>query len=206
MNTAEEILSQITGENGIYLTKGMVRSSDALEAMELYASQFYNIPVTDIVEGIKAKASVLAIKRYGDNPHLYAAQRDGFIDGYNQAMEEHRDTNDANKVWLQCIVCGDSFKGEEPKMCCDGSNCGCLGQPIDPIVCSENCFNNLPFRNNLKDEDVQANNKRIHSSLETVLAVIKGRMGRIPDEPNLSERGAYDAYLNCLNWLSDITN
>src|SRR3990172_11777879 len=35
---AEEVLSKHTGETGIYLTKGMVRGSDALEAMEEYAN------------------------------------------------------------------------------------------------------------------------------------------------------------------------
>ena len=33
---AEKILSKHTGKEGIYLTKGMVRGSDALEAMEEY--------------------------------------------------------------------------------------------------------------------------------------------------------------------------
>jgi len=34
--TSEEILSKHTGKEGIYLTKGMIRGSDALEAMEEY--------------------------------------------------------------------------------------------------------------------------------------------------------------------------
>lgn len=38
-NTAEAILSRITGESGIYLTHGMVRGSEALEAMEIYKNQ-----------------------------------------------------------------------------------------------------------------------------------------------------------------------
>jgi len=37
--SAEEILSEITGETGIYLTHGMIRGRDALAAMELYANQ-----------------------------------------------------------------------------------------------------------------------------------------------------------------------
>ena len=37
--TAEEILSKHTGEEGIYLTKGMIRGDDALEAMQEYTSQ-----------------------------------------------------------------------------------------------------------------------------------------------------------------------
>jgi predicted DNA-binding protein len=40
LKSADETLSKHTGEEGIYLTRGMVRGSDALEAMEEYASQF----------------------------------------------------------------------------------------------------------------------------------------------------------------------
>ena len=39
MKLAEKILSDHTGEEGIYLTKGMIRGSDALDAMEEYAKQ-----------------------------------------------------------------------------------------------------------------------------------------------------------------------
>lgn len=53
-------------------------------------------------------------------------------------------------VTLNCMVCGKEFIGEEPKMCCSGRECGCMGLPIDPIVCSEECYDNLPFRNNNK--------------------------------------------------------
>jgi len=35
--TKEEILSEVTGQEGIYLTKGLIQGSDALEAMETYA-------------------------------------------------------------------------------------------------------------------------------------------------------------------------
>jgi hypothetical protein len=50
-------------------------------------------------------------------------------------------------VTCRCMVCGEEFKGEEPKMCCSGRDCGCMGMPIDPICCSEECYNKLPFRN-----------------------------------------------------------
>ena len=40
MKTKEEILSKHTGEEGIYLTHGTIRGSDALDAMEEYADQF----------------------------------------------------------------------------------------------------------------------------------------------------------------------
>lgn len=40
LKSADETLSKHTGEEGIYLTRGMVRGSDALEAMEEYTDQF----------------------------------------------------------------------------------------------------------------------------------------------------------------------
>lgn len=46
-------------------------------------------------------------------------------------------------VDLYCMVCGGEFKGEPPKMCCSGRDCGCLGQPIEPVVCSEECYNKI---------------------------------------------------------------
>ena len=39
MKTAEEILSEHTGEKGIYLTHGTIRGSDALDAMKEYSQQ-----------------------------------------------------------------------------------------------------------------------------------------------------------------------
>lgn len=39
METYKEILSRHTGETGIYLEKGMVRGSDAIEAHEEYLNQ-----------------------------------------------------------------------------------------------------------------------------------------------------------------------
>lgn len=42
MKTPEEILSEQTGEVGIYLTKGMVRGSDSLDAMKEYGIQEFN--------------------------------------------------------------------------------------------------------------------------------------------------------------------
>ena len=54
-----------------------------------------------------------------------------------------------NKYFVTCccIVCGEEFEGEEPKMWCSGRDCGSMGLPIDPIICSEGCYNKLPFLN-----------------------------------------------------------
>lgn len=44
-------------------------------------------------------------------------------------------------VELTCMFCKETFLGPEPKMCCNGDMCGCGGMPIDPIMCSEDCYN-----------------------------------------------------------------
>lgn len=47
------------------------------------------------------------------------------------------------EIELSCMVCGKNFVGEEPLMCCSGDLCSCMGQPIDPIVCSDECYEML---------------------------------------------------------------
>lgn len=44
------------------------------------------------------------------------------------------------EVLLTCIVCGERFMGPEPVMCCNGRDCGCMGIPTEPIVCSKECY------------------------------------------------------------------
>lgn len=47
------------------------------------------------------------------------------------------------EVELTCIVCNKEFYGPEPEMCCSGRDCGCNGQPIEPVVCSAECYDHL---------------------------------------------------------------
>jgi len=65
---------------------------------------------------------------------------------------EASEKNESSKQLTTCIcmVCSKEFEGEEPKMCCSGYMCGCMGLPIDPIVCSEECYNRLPFLSGTK--------------------------------------------------------
>jgi hypothetical protein len=35
-----------------------------------------------------------------------------------------------------CDICGVEI---EIRMCCDGRGCGCMGWPVEPPVCSEEC-------------------------------------------------------------------
>ena len=41
----------------------------------------------------------------------------------------------------QCSVCNKDMEEDyEPLTCCTGFECGCMGRIIEPIVCSNECF------------------------------------------------------------------
>lgn len=44
-------------------------------------------------------------------------------------------------VW-QCYSCGVDIPEYVPEMCCDGHECGCMGQPINPPLCDK-CYGKL---------------------------------------------------------------
>lgn len=46
-------------------------------------------------------------------------------------------------VTLSCQICGNPYLGEEPEICCSGKECGCMGLPVEPLVCSDACNNIL---------------------------------------------------------------
>lgn len=61
-------------------------------------------------------------------------------------MHERINIEDEKKdglVLLECMFCGQTWLGPEPQYCCSGRDCGCMGMPVDPIVCSEECYDNL---------------------------------------------------------------
>jgi hypothetical protein len=39
----------------------------------------------------------------------------------------------------KCLVCDKVIEDYEPKFCCNGQDCGCLGLPIEPPLCSNEC-------------------------------------------------------------------
>ena len=39
-----------------------------------------------------------------------------------------------------CIVCNEEI---EVNICCSGYMCGCMGQPTEPPICSEKCYDEL---------------------------------------------------------------
>jgi hypothetical protein len=42
-----------------------------------------------------------------------------------------------------CLICQRPVYGYEPQMCCSGHECGCMGQPMNPCVCSKECSDAL---------------------------------------------------------------
>lgn len=45
-----------------------------------------------------------------------------------------------------CEICS---KEIEVQMCCSGFDCGCMGLPVEPPVCSNECYDK--FMNKIKD-------------------------------------------------------
>lgn len=39
-----------------------------------------------------------------------------------------------------CFVCKREMPDFKPQYCCDGRECGCYGQPIEPPICSIECW------------------------------------------------------------------
>lgn len=79
---------------------------------------------------------------------------DGFLSGQIRwivdAMEEYAkeyytEAKKLNKapVKLRCQMCEEEWMGEPPEMCCSGRDCGCMGLPIEPILCSAKCGEKL---------------------------------------------------------------
>ena len=46
-------------------------------------------------------------------------------------------------VELYFQVCSELYNGKEPRRCCSGKDCGCMGQPIDPMICSQKCWDDI---------------------------------------------------------------
>lgn len=40
-----------------------------------------------------------------------------------------------------CEVCNKFVRNFKYQMCCSAFNCGCMGKPIYPCICSEECYN-----------------------------------------------------------------
>lgn len=42
-----------------------------------------------------------------------------------------------------CDVCDTFVGGFEYQMCCNAFDCGCMGQPVYPCICSSECWDIL---------------------------------------------------------------
>jgi hypothetical protein len=40
----------------------------------------------------------------------------------------------------KCFICQKPVPDYRPQFCCNGIDCGCMGLPIEPCVCSDNCY------------------------------------------------------------------
>ena len=65
------------------------------------------------------------------------------VDEFKKDMDEQvaklQAKRDAKKGY-PCMVCGKPMPDYEPQGCCDGRECGCMGLPIEPPICSEECW------------------------------------------------------------------
>ena len=43
----------------------------------------------------------------------------------------------------RCEACNKFVQGFEYAMCCNGNECGCMGLPMEPCACSQECFDKL---------------------------------------------------------------
>lgn len=41
---------------------------------------------------------------------------------------------------IDCEICDKEIPDYDPQMCCNGHMCGCMGQPNNPPVCSDECY------------------------------------------------------------------
>ena len=42
-----------------------------------------------------------------------------------------------------CMICNKELPDYEPQMCCSGQDCTCQGLPIEPPICSNECWDIL---------------------------------------------------------------
>ena len=43
----------------------------------------------------------------------------------------------------ECMICEKPLESYEPEICCEGHECGCMGQPVNPPICSNECWDRL---------------------------------------------------------------
>ena len=43
----------------------------------------------------------------------------------------------------KCIICGTPVPDYKPEYCCPGHDCGCMGLPMEPPICSQEYWDEL---------------------------------------------------------------
>lgn len=65
----------------------------------------------------------------------------------------------------KCLICNKPVPNYVPEFCCYGIDCNCMGQPLNPCVCSNECekaiFDFIGL--NFEDRAKRANIKRFDS-------------------------------------------
>lgn len=62
---------------------------------------------------------------------------------------------------VPCLICQRPVYDYEPERCCNGQECGCMGQPTNPCVCSDECDNAL-----MKHIGMPFDERRIKAGIE----------------------------------------
>lgn len=154
-----------------------VRYDELLESfMKLFKS---NSELTSEYERLHKQAQRMAdaleelveLKRMSDEEPLSLDYLKRKVLAWEAARKALRQFKDGKKgVELSCMVCGTKFMGPEPVICCSGRDCGCMGMPIDPIVCSKECYENLP--NKKKDGGKEVGEHKVSDELITTVAMV----------------------------------
>ena len=67
---------------------------------------------------------------------LAAAPANPFSQGHVEALE-------GGNQYDPCMICEKPVPNYDPTYCCNGHDCGCMGMPINPCVCSVECSDAL---------------------------------------------------------------
>lgn len=101
-------------------------------------------PETPIRLFVETKEGDKALYSYTGSDISYMC----LMDQYHRYLVESTPSKEScQQVPLTCMYCQMDFYGEEPKGCCDGRECGCMGQPTEPVVCSKGCYEMLKQKN-----------------------------------------------------------
>ena len=73
---------------------------------------------------------------YGcDTPHIA-----------RQALKDYADAGGEDMTIEpihKCVICKKDVPDYKPEYCCNGDACGCFGMPIEPPVCSRECWDTV---------------------------------------------------------------